>query len=66
MTMDDLDFEAESFRMMSPAEQAELCLKLATKAQRQADSVPDARKREFLDIAKQWLLLAEAMASKLN
>jgi len=48
------------FSKLSPQEQFQICVELAERAQKLGETAPVHQRLHFLEIASQWLQLAEA------
>ena len=58
---DDPHFNAEAFLRLAPDERIRLCAQAAIRSHRSAKSAPEEHQVYYLEIAQQWLTLAEAI-----
>jgi hypothetical protein len=58
---EDREFSGEEFLKLPADQRAMLCARAAERAHNLANSAPERHKRFYLDMAQQWLLLAEAI-----
>jgi hypothetical protein len=56
-----LSFDAEQFLAMSARDRVQLCRQMAERAQELADAAQPKYRASYLEIAKQWLMLADEM-----
>lgn len=54
MADDELDFSAEEWRDMSPAQRVGLCMRLATRMREIAKEASPAQRAAYLRIADEW------------
>jgi len=57
----ELFFDAEQFLALSTKDRVNLCKRLAERAQELADAAAPKYRDNYLDIAKNWLQLADEM-----
>ena len=57
----DPEFSGEEFLKLSAEERIRLCARAAERAHHLANHAPEPHTRFYLEIAQQWLLLAEAV-----
>ena len=57
----ELFFDAEQFLALSTKDRVNLCKRLAERAQELADAAAPKYRGNYLDIAKNWLQLADEM-----
>jgi hypothetical protein len=55
------EFDGEEFLKLSPDQRIRHCTQAAERAQNLAKRAPEGHKRMYIEIATQWLLLAEAI-----
>jgi hypothetical protein len=60
---EELGFDVEEFMLMKPPQRAQLCAKLAERAQALAAAAAPQHQRHYLVIAHEWLQLANEMMS---
>jgi len=56
-----LSFDAEQFLAMPVKDRVQLCRQMAERAQELADAARPNYRDSYLEIAKQWLMLADEM-----
>ena len=61
MSDQNLDFEAETFLALSVKDRVQLCRRLAERAQELADAADPNYRASYLEIARNWLELADEM-----
>src|SRR5262249_14025517 len=58
---DPADFSGEAFLRLPLEKRIQFCTKAAELAHSRANAAPESHKISYLEIAKEWLLLAEAI-----
>ena len=61
---EDPEFSGEEFLKLSADERIRLCARAAERAHHLANHAPEPHTRFYLEIAQQWLLLAEAILNE--
>jgi hypothetical protein len=58
---DEPEFSGEQFLKLSTDQRVRLCVRAAERAHHLANKAPESHKCFYLEIAQQWLLLADAI-----
>jgi hypothetical protein len=61
MMREDPDFDGEEFLQLSPYQRVQFCTQSAEQAHNRANLAPEPHKGFYIEIARQWLLLAESI-----
>lgn len=59
-----LNFNAEEFLKLPRAQKAEVCIALAERSQKVGEGSPPNQRLHFVEIASQWLMLAEKIMAE--